>query len=84
MQKCKVYEITAKFGKNWDPQITKIALSRTISEINAFLCFTQKFKIAAENGEKTIFGKSQMILRSSYPRGQKFRKKSLYPAPFLR
>ena len=35
----------------------KITLSRTISEINAFLCFTQKFKMAAKNGGKTIFGK---------------------------
>ena len=36
---------------------TKIALSHTVSKINAFLCFTKKFKIAAANGGKTILGK---------------------------
>ena len=35
----------------------KIALSRTISEINAFLCFMQKFKMTVKNGRKTIFAK---------------------------
>ena len=35
-----------------------IALSRTVSEINAVLHFIQKFKMAAKNGEKTIFMKS--------------------------
>ena len=34
------------------------ALSRTVSEINAFLHFTQKFKMTAKNGGKTFFGKS--------------------------
>ena len=37
----------------------KIALSRSISEINAFLCFTQKFK-ATKSVRKTIFGKSHL------------------------
>ena len=41
-------------GKNF----VKIALSHTIPKINAFLHFTQKFKIAAKNGGKTILGKS--------------------------
>ena len=30
-------------------------LSRTVSEINAFLHFMQKFKMATKNGGKTIF-----------------------------
>ena len=33
----------------------EIALSRTISEINALLHFTQKFKMAAKSGGKVIF-----------------------------
>ena len=36
----------------------KITLSRSISEINAFLRLTQKIKMAAKSGGKTIFGKS--------------------------
>ena len=35
----------------------QITLSCTIFEINAFLHFTQKFKMAAKDGGKTIFGK---------------------------
>ena len=33
----------------------EIALSYTISEINALLRFTQKFKMAAKSGGKAIF-----------------------------
>ena len=36
----------------------EIALSRTVSEINALLHFTQKFKMAVKNGRKTIDIKS--------------------------
>ena len=36
----------------------EIALSRSVSEMNTFLHFTQKFKMAAKSGGKTIFGKS--------------------------
>ena len=36
----------------------EIALSRTVSEINALLHFTQKFKMAAKSGRKVIFVKS--------------------------
>ena len=50
----------------------EIALSRTISEINTFLRFTLKFKMAAKNGGKTIFGKVASRL-SIYPGGQKYR-----------
>ena len=37
----------------------EITLSRSVSEINVFLCLTQKFKMAAKSGRKTIFGKSR-------------------------
>ena len=37
----------------------KIDLCCTISEINMFLHFTQKFKMTAKSGGKTIFGKSR-------------------------
>ena len=38
-------------------KIIEISLSRNVSEINVFLRFTQKFKMTAKNGGKTIFGK---------------------------
>ena len=37
----------------------EIALSRSISKINRFLCFTQKFKMAVKSGRKTIFAKKR-------------------------
>ena len=60
------FKMTAKnggkmiFGKNWlmtcipleVENFIKITLSHTASEIKAFLCFTQKFKMA------DIFGKN--------------------------
>ena len=42
----------------WVKNFVEIALSRTISDINALLHFTQKFKIAAKSGGKVIFVKS--------------------------
>ena len=36
----------------------EIALSPTVSEIKAFLCFTQKFKMAAKNGGNDFWEKS--------------------------
>ena len=42
----------------WVANFVEIALSRTISEINALLRFTQKFKMAAESGGKMIFDNS--------------------------
>ena len=36
----------------------EIALSHSVSEINTFLCFTQKFKMAAKSAGKKIFAKS--------------------------
>ena len=35
--------------------LVEIALSRTVSSINALLRFTQKFKMAAKSGGKVIF-----------------------------
>ena len=57
-----------KFGKknvaSWESKISPKSFSSTVSKINAFLSFTQIFNIAAENGEKTIFGEGrQMNLR---------------------
>ena len=34
----------------WVKYFVEIALSHTVSEINVFLCFTQKFKMAIKNG----------------------------------
>ena len=33
----------------------EIALSHTVSEINKFLCFMQKFKMATKDGGRTSF-----------------------------
>ena len=41
----------------WVKILVEIALSHTVSKINAFLRYTQKFKMATKNGRKTIFGK---------------------------
>ena len=50
----------------------EIALAYPFSEINTFLHFTQKLKMAAKSGGKTIFEKSPSAL-CKYPVGQKFR-----------
>ena len=42
----------------WVKNFVEIALSRSISEINGFLRLTQKFKMSAKSGVKTIFRKS--------------------------
>ena len=39
----------------------EMAVSCTVSEINAFLHFTQKFNMAVKNGRKTIFRKKLQI-----------------------
>ena len=49
----------------------EIALSRSISEINGLLRFTQKFKMAAKSGGKTIFVKRASRL-CRYPADKKF------------
>ena len=43
----------------WVKNFVKIALSRTVSEINALLHFTQKFKMAVKSVGKAIFVKSR-------------------------
>ena len=35
----------------------EITVFRTVSEINTFLCLTQKFKTPVKNSGRTIFGK---------------------------
>ena len=40
-----------------DKNSAEITLSRTVSEINAFFSFMQKFKMTTANGGKTTFGK---------------------------
>ena len=42
----------------WVKNFVEIVLSRSISEINSFLRLTQKFKMAAKSGGKTISAKS--------------------------
>ena len=41
----------------WVKNFVEIALFRSVSEINTFLHLTQKFKMAAKSGGKTIFAK---------------------------
>ena len=48
----------------------EIALSRSVSEINLFLCLTQKFKMASKSGRKMIFRKIARLCR--YHAGQNF------------
>ena len=43
----------------WVKNFVEITLSHSVSEINAFLRFTQKFKMAVKSGGKTIFRKSR-------------------------
>ena len=58
------------FGKNCQSTLgdtptiknfNEITLSGIVSEINAVLHFTQKFKMATKNGGKTIFGKNHKL-----------------------
>ena len=57
--------------------------SRSVSKTNIFLHLTQKFKMAAKSGGKTIFGKlCQQTLQ--IPCGSKILSKSLYLIPFSR
>ena len=45
----------------WAKNFVEIALSRSVSEINTFLHFTQKFKMAAKSGGKTLFCKTSPV-----------------------
>ena len=65
----------------WVKNFVEITLSLSVSKINGFLCLTQKFKMVAKSGRKTIFGKSwQWTLQ--IPCRSKISPKSLYLAPF--
>ena len=57
----------------------EIALSCTISEINVFLHFTQKFKMAAKNSRNRFFLEKVASRLYRYPGGKKFwRKRSIW------
>ena len=43
----------------WVKNFVEISLSRSVSEINKFLCLTQKFKMAAKSGGKIFFAISR-------------------------
>ena len=45
----------------WPKFFVEVTLSHTISEINAFLHFTQKFTIASKKLEKIIFSKMWQV-----------------------
>ena len=45
--------------------VGQIALSRSVSKINAFLCLTQKFKMAAKSGGKMFFFCDKMPVGSA-------------------
>ena len=55
----------------------EIALSRSVSEINAFLCLTQKFKMATKSGGKTFFCKIMPVDSADTPWVKKFVKIAL-------
>ena len=56
--------------------------NNTVSEINAFLHFRQRFMMATKSSRKTIFGKKwQMTLCLTW--GPKFSAKLLYLTQFL-
>ena len=73
----------------WVKNFVEISLSCSVSEINAFFAFyasrsvSEKFKMAAKSGGKTIFGKSHEYTLQ-IPCGSKILSKSLYLAPFPR
>ena len=56
--------------KLWIKNFVEIASSCSISEMNMFLCFIQKFKMATKSGGKAIFGKERLW---RYHVGPKFR-----------
>ena len=60
----------------WVENFNEIALSRTVKEIEANLCFWRKFKMAAMFEGMKIFGKLQSSLLR-YPVGRKFRHRSI-------
>ena len=49
----------------WVKNFIAIALSRSVSEINTFLCLTQKFKMAAKCGGKMLFCKKSPVISAN-------------------
>ena len=72
----RVHSLDTLCVENFD----EIALSRTVKEIEANLCFaifgknSKKFKMAAIFGEGKILGKLQILYFLRYPLGRKFRR----------
>ena len=79
---CKILSVDSA-DTLWVKNFVEIALSRSISEINSFLRFMQKFKMVTKSGKKMNFEEScQNTL--PIPCGSKISSKSLYLAPFPR
>ena len=66
----------------WVQNFVEITLSHIVSEINALLHFTQKFKMAAKSGGKAFCKK--VPIDSADILGVQNLSKSLYLAPFPR
>ena len=79
--KCHQYNL--QIDTLWVKNFIKIALSRTVFKINAFLRFTQKFKMSAKNGGKAIFVKSHQWTLQITCRSE-ISSKSLYLEQFPR
>ena len=56
------------------PAGQKLLLSGSVSEINTFLRFTQKFKMATKSGWEKVFCVKVASRLATYPVGQKFRR----------
>ena len=56
MEKQFLRKVTSRLCRNPGAKnFAEITLAHTVSEINEFLCFTQKFKMAARNGGNFFF-----------------------------
>ena len=66
----------------WVKNFVEIALSHFVSEVNVFLCFMQKFKMAAKSGRKRFL--QEVSSRMLIPCASKNSSKSLYLTPFTR
>ena len=64
-------------------KFAEMSVSHTVSKINAFLHFMQKFNMAVKNGRKTIFGKKLQITLH-IPCGSKILSKLFYLAKLAR
>ena len=68
----------------WVKNFVEIALFRSVSEINAFLCLAQKYTMSAKSGGKTFFGEKLPVESSYIPCGSRILLKLLYLALFPR